>query len=153
MSPGLTSGLAPGGPNSLSGDAAFGLQADIDDGEFVGEADDPAGDDGAVEAGVAAEGFVEEGGEVFAPEMVLRRARASAGGGGCCHVVGCVPLRMSGRVPGGCRGLRASAAETRLARGGPRAGLRGSGCRERPHEAATMPCQAQPASAGFARTM
>ena len=36
MSPGLISGLAPGGPNSLSGDAALGFQADIDDGEFVG---------------------------------------------------------------------------------------------------------------------
>ena len=71
-SPGLTSGLVPGGAEFLEGDAALGLQADIDDGEFVGQADDPAGDDRAVEAGVAAEGFVEEGGEVLATEMVLR---------------------------------------------------------------------------------
>ena len=71
MSPGLTSGLRAGRAEFLEGDAAFGLQADIDDGEFVGQADDAAGDDGAVEAGVPAEGFIEQGGEIFATEMVL----------------------------------------------------------------------------------
>ncbi len=70
---GLDLRLGAGRAEFLEGDAALGLQADIDDGVFVGEADDPAGDDGAVEAGVAAEGFIEEGGEVFAAEMVLPR--------------------------------------------------------------------------------
>ena len=65
-SPGLTSGLAAGRAEFLERDAALGLQADIDDGEFVGEADDAAGDDGAVEAGVPAERLIEKGGEIFA---------------------------------------------------------------------------------------
>ena len=59
-SPGLTSGLVPGGPNSLRATRPSRLQADIDDGELVGEAEDAAGDDGAVEAGILAEGFIEE---------------------------------------------------------------------------------------------
>ena len=85
---GLDVRLGAGRAEFLERDAAFGLQADIDDGEFIGEADDAAGDDGAVEAGVAAEGFIEQGGEVFAPEMVLDGGRRDgAGGGGCCHVV------------------------------------------------------------------
>ena len=35
-SPGLTSGLRARRAEFLKGDAALGLQADIDDGEFVG---------------------------------------------------------------------------------------------------------------------
>ena len=65
---GLDLRLGAGRAEFLEGDAALGLQADIDDGEFVGEPEDPAGDDGAVEAGVPAEGLVEEGGEVLAPK-------------------------------------------------------------------------------------
>ncbi len=61
----MTSGFWPGRAEFLERDAAFGLQADIDDGEFVGEAEDAAGDDGAVEAGIPAEGFVEKGGEIL----------------------------------------------------------------------------------------
>ena len=71
MIAGLDVRLGAGRAEFLEGDAALGLQADIDDGEFVGEADDAAGDDGAVEAGVFAESFIEEGGEIFAAEMVL----------------------------------------------------------------------------------
>ncbi len=63
---GLDVRLGAGRAEFLERDAAFGFQADIDDGEFVGEADDAAGDDGAVEAGVAAEGLIEEGGEILA---------------------------------------------------------------------------------------
>ena len=82
MSPGLTSGLAPGGAEFLEGDAALGLQADIDDGEFVGEADDPAGDDRPVEAGVAAEGLVEQGPEILDGAGVGVRGRVGAGESG-----------------------------------------------------------------------
>ena len=81
MSPGLTSGFGAGRGEFLEGDAPLALQADIDDGEFVGQADDAAGDDGAGKAGVAAEGLVEKGGEIFALEMVLR-GRVGARGGG-----------------------------------------------------------------------
>ena len=77
----MISGFTPGGREFLQQDAAFGLQADIDDGEFVGEPDDPSGDDGPVEAGIAAEGFVEKGGEIFAHEMVLRGLGGPGGGG------------------------------------------------------------------------
>ena len=72
--------MAPGGPNSFSAIAALGLQADIDDGELVGETENASGDDGAVEAGVLAEGFIEEGGEVLAFEMVLHRGREGGAG-------------------------------------------------------------------------
>ena len=82
MIAGLDLGLGAGRAEFLEGDAALGFQADIDDGEFVGETDDSAGDDGAVEAGIAAEGLVEEGGEIFAPEMVLHRAAGWRGRGG-----------------------------------------------------------------------
>jgi hypothetical protein len=51
---GLDLGLGAGGAEFLEGNAALGLQADIDDRVFVGEADNAAGDDGAVEAGVSA---------------------------------------------------------------------------------------------------
>ena len=63
--------MAAGGAEFLQGDAALALQADIDDGEFVGQADHAAGDDGAVEAGVAAEGLVEKRGEIFSAHMVV----------------------------------------------------------------------------------
>ena len=69
----------------LEGDAALGLQADIDDGEFVGETEHAAGDDGAFEAGVLAKGLIEEGGEILAFEVVLhggRRGRRAGDGGG-----------------------------------------------------------------------
>ncbi len=77
---GLDVGLGAGRAEFLESDAAFGLQADIDDGEFVGEAEDAAGDDGAVEAGVLAEGFIEEGGEILALEMVLHRGGCDGAG-------------------------------------------------------------------------
>ena len=80
-SPGLTSGLVAGRAEFLEGDAALAFQADIDDGEFVGQPDDAAGDDRAVEAGVAAECLVEQGGEILAPEMVLVSGRAGERGG------------------------------------------------------------------------
>ena len=67
---GLDLRLGAGRAEFLKGDAAFGLQADIDDGEFVGEPEDPAGDDRAVEAGIAAESFIEQGGEGVAPKMI-----------------------------------------------------------------------------------
>ena len=77
---GLHLGLGAGRAEFLQRDAALGLQADIDDGELVGEAEDAAGDDGAVEAGVLAEGFIEEGGEILAFEMVLHRGRRGGAG-------------------------------------------------------------------------
>ena len=95
---GLDVRLGAGRAEFLEGDAALGLQADIDDGEFVGQADHAAGDDGAVEAAVNAEGFVEEGGEIFAPEMVLR-GLLGARGGGCCHEVGWFRYGLSGPCP------------------------------------------------------
>ncbi len=82
---GLDLGLGAGRAEFLEGDAALGFQADIDDGEFIGEAEDPAGDDGAFEAGVPAEGLIEEGGETVAFEMVLHgsgRGRGAGDGGG-----------------------------------------------------------------------
>ena len=128
--------LGAGRAEFLQGDAAFGFQADIDDGVFVGEAEDPAGDDRTVEAGIAAQGLIEERGEVFAVEMVLRRGlgrRDGAGGGGCCHVVGMFRYGCPGAGPEVAVGLRVFPAgmqggETRLARDRqPRAGLRRSG--------------------------
>ena len=65
MSPGLTSAALPGGANSLSGDAALGLQADIDEGVVVLDADDAALDDGMPRSCRGAEAFIEEGGEAF----------------------------------------------------------------------------------------
>jgi hypothetical protein len=67
---GLHFGLGAGGGEFLQGNAALALQPDIDDGEFIGKADNPAGDDGAVKTGVGAEGFVQERGEVLAAKMV-----------------------------------------------------------------------------------
>ena len=57
---GLDVRLGAGGAEFLQGNAALGLQADIDDGEFVGQANDPAGDDGAVETRVRAKRFIKE---------------------------------------------------------------------------------------------
>ena len=56
----------------------------IDNGEFVGETEDPSGDDGAFKASVLAEGLVEEGGETVAFEVVLHGSRwgRRAGDGG-----------------------------------------------------------------------
>ena len=53
------------GPELLERDTPFALQADIDDGVFVGEADDAAGDNRSLEAAIWAKLFVEEGGEVL----------------------------------------------------------------------------------------
>ncbi len=78
---GLHVGLGAGRAEFLQCDTALRLQADIDDGVFVGEAEDAAGDDGAVEAGILAEGFIEERGEVLASEMVLHRGRRGSGAG------------------------------------------------------------------------
>ena len=64
---GLDVRLLSGKAEFLERDAAFGFEADIDDGEFLGQADDPSGDDGAVKAGIPAEGLVEQGGEILAP--------------------------------------------------------------------------------------
>ena len=62
---GLDFGRLPRGTELLQRDTPFALQADIDDGVFVGQADHPAGDDGAFEAAFAGHAFVEEGGEIF----------------------------------------------------------------------------------------
>ena len=62
---GLDFRLLPRRGEFLEGDAPLALQADIDDGEVVIDADDAAGDDGAGEAGVGAEGRVEQCGEIF----------------------------------------------------------------------------------------
>ena len=78
---GLDLGLGAGRAELLQRDTALGLQADIDDGVLVGEAEDAAGDDGAVEAGIPAEGFIEECGEVLASEMVLHGGRRGCGAG------------------------------------------------------------------------
>ena len=64
----------------LERDATFGFQADIDDREFIRQADDATGNDGAVEAGIAAKGFIEEGGEIIASEMILHRDRRDDAG-------------------------------------------------------------------------
>ena len=61
-------------------DAAFGLRADVDDGEVLLDADNGPFDDGPFLQSAAAERFVEHGGEVFA------RWR---GTGGSCHEVSC----------------------------------------------------------------
>jgi hypothetical protein len=82
----LDVGLDTRGREFLQEDASFGLQADINDGEFIGEPDDPAGDDGPVKASVPAKGFVEKRSEIFAHEMVLH-GLGGPGGGGYCHVV------------------------------------------------------------------
>ena len=72
MVAGLHVRLDAGGAEFLEGDAALGLQADIDDGEFVGEAEDSAGDDGAVKTGITTKRFIKKRGEILAPKMVLR---------------------------------------------------------------------------------
>ncbi len=81
MVPGLDVGLHAGRGEFLQKDAAFRLQTDVDDGEFIGEPDDPSGDDGPIEASIPAEGFVEQRGEIFAHEMVLRGLRGPDCGG------------------------------------------------------------------------
>ena len=73
--------LGAGRAEFLERDAAFGFQADVDDGVFVGEALDPAGDDRAIEAGIASQGFIEQGGEVLAAEVVLSGGRRDGAGG------------------------------------------------------------------------
>ena len=62
---GLHFRLGAGRAEFLEGNAALALQTDIDDGEFVGQANDAASDDGAVKAAVLAEGLVEQGRKIF----------------------------------------------------------------------------------------
>ena len=74
----------PSGPGEFTqGHASFGFQTDVDDGEFLFDADDLALDDGTFLQVSAAEGFIEQLGEVFTR--------------GCCsggHGVSC--LRCAG---------------------------------------------------------
>ena len=77
MSPGLISGFWPGWVNSFSATRPSDFRPDIDDGEFFREADDAAGDDGAVKAGVAAERLIEKGCEI----LFVTRALEGLGGG------------------------------------------------------------------------
>ena len=124
---GLDFRLGAGRAEFLERDAAFGFQADIDDGVFVGEAEDAAGDDGAVEAGVL-------------PRVSSsREAKSSPLKWSCTGRVrwcgrqwrdamwwGCSVTVVPG-LSGGCRWFARPIGGTRLARGGSRAGLRSSG--------------------------
>jgi hypothetical protein len=76
---GLHVRLLAGRAEFLEGHAAFALQANVDDGEFFGEADYPAGNDGPIEAGILAKGLIEEGGEILASEMVIAVENAGSG--------------------------------------------------------------------------
>ena len=60
----------------LEGDAALGLEADVDDGHVLFDGDDAALDDRAFEGLVLAIGLIEQSGEILA------RRRA---GSGCGH--------------------------------------------------------------------
>ena len=62
----LNVGGAARGREFLESDTAFGLEADIDDGEIVLDTDDLAFDDGAFLHVGGAEGLLEQGGEIFA---------------------------------------------------------------------------------------
>ena len=62
----LDLGLPARAGEFLQRDAAFGLQADVDDGEVLFDGDDRALDDGAFLQIAAGEGFFEQGGEIFA---------------------------------------------------------------------------------------
>jgi hypothetical protein len=93
MVAGLDFGGGAGRAEFLQRDAALAFQADIDDGVFVGEPDDAASDDGAVEAGIPAEGLVKKGSEVFAARVLVGRE------GSRCHA-GCV-FRCRVRAAGG----------------------------------------------------
>ncbi len=55
--------LLSGGGEFLERDAPFGLQADIDQDEFIFDSDDGALEHAAFEAGAGAEGFLEQRGE------------------------------------------------------------------------------------------
>ena len=59
------SGAAPRAANSLSGDAAFRFEADIDEGGIVLDRDDPPLDDGAFETVGDAKRFIEQRGETL----------------------------------------------------------------------------------------
>ena len=80
MSPGLTSGLAPGGPNSFSATRPSLFRPTSTMANSSVRRSDAAGDDGAVEAGIPAEGLIEEGGEILAAEMRIGGMRCNAGG-------------------------------------------------------------------------
>ena len=78
----LEVGLPSGAGEFTQGHASFGLQTDVDDGEFLFDADDLALDDGTFLQVSAAKGFFEQLGEVFTR--------------GCCsggHGVSCSRLR------------------------------------------------------------
>ena len=66
MSPTLSSASRPGRGEFLERHAAFGLQADVDDGEVLLDGDDGALDDGAFLQIALVERLVEQGGEIFA---------------------------------------------------------------------------------------
>ena len=65
----LDLGRLAGAAKFLQRDAAFGLQADVDDDDVIVDPDDGAPDDGAFEAVVRAQGLVQHRGEI-----VQRRA-------------------------------------------------------------------------------
>jgi hypothetical protein len=58
-------GLLAGGRELLERDAAFALEADIDDDRVIGDPKNAARDDGPVEAGVAAESLVKKGRKIL----------------------------------------------------------------------------------------
>ena len=69
-------GRLPGAAELLERDAAFRLEADVDDDDVVVEPDDGAADDAALEAGARAQRLVEHRGEI-----VQRRAGLDGLGG------------------------------------------------------------------------
>src|SRR5436853_418153 len=81
--------LARGG-EFLEGDAALRLQADIDEGDVVLDADDPALQHGAFDVAAPAETLIEQGGETLLAETLGLRS------GGFAHPVN-IPFSISGQ--------------------------------------------------------
>ena len=79
LSPGLTSAFWPGAANSFRATRPFALQADIDDGVLIREADDAAGDDRPFETCVPAELLIEQCREIF-HSVAAGRFHESGGG-------------------------------------------------------------------------
>src|SRR5262249_15582729 len=110
----LQVGLPSGAGEFTQGHAAFGLQADVDDGEFLFYADDLALDDGTFLQISAAEGFIEQLGEVFT------RGCCSGGHGvSCMRRAGGVEWRSKGagrrsRRPTAASRIRSAGAKTVL---------------------------------------
>ena len=71
----LRGGIAAIAGEFLEGDAAFGLQTDVDDGDVLFNRDHAALDDGTFESLVIAIAFVEQGGKIFARRCALGRSR------------------------------------------------------------------------------